>query len=171
VVQLKWWELQGGQLHTKACCSINVLHQWRSLLQKSPIKETIRCGSIKVIRVTGWRGVIGCLIFRGHFSQKSPIIGGSFAKNDLQLKASYGSSPPCTEWQTPHYKMWRNSKLIVNWVARLTFEKSLRLYLLWDIFHTIKCGSFRKLMVNLVVGLTFEKSLRLYICIEKSFTL
>ena len=31
----------------------------------------------------------------GHFPRKSRIISGSFAKNDLQLKASCGSSPPC----------------------------------------------------------------------------
>jgi len=45
---------------------------------------------------TGWRRPIGCHFVIIHLSQKSPILNGSFAENNQQLKASYGSSPPCT---------------------------------------------------------------------------
>ena len=44
---------------------------------------------------TEWQNPAGCLICVGYFPQKNPTVSGSFAKRDLQLKASYASAPLC----------------------------------------------------------------------------
>jgi len=84
---------------------------YRVLLQKRPIilrsliivatpYASVICicnmvQSYTSVSCTGRRRPIGCLIFIGHFPQNSHIISGSFAKNNLQLKASCQFSPPC----------------------------------------------------------------------------
>ena len=76
----------------------------------------------KTLCVTGWRRIIGCLIFIGHFPQKSPVIRGTFVNNDLQLKASYGSSPPYNirSSKTPDVNIYIRKTLHVNILSSKT---------------------------------------------------
>jgi len=66
---------------------------WHGLKKQNKIIKGV---GLVAVEGTGWRRPTGCLISIGQFPQKIPVISGSFAKNHLQLKTSYGFSPPCS---------------------------------------------------------------------------
>jgi len=60
-------------------------------------KETSAAtGETVTLHYTVWRKPIGCLIFISNFPQKSSTISGSFAKHDLQFKASSTTGSSCS---------------------------------------------------------------------------
>ena len=60
---------------------INVVAKNHSFLSRFLLPVSLKAGVV----CTELRRVTGCLIFIGHFPQKSPRISGSFAERDVQL--------------------------------------------------------------------------------------
>jgi len=98
---------------------------------------------IIIFEGTGWRRPIGCLIFVGHFPQKSPIIIVSFAERDLQLKASYASSPPCNigaEDNIWEISIWKSLDFFVLFFWNLHWLTYTRILNFDSYFHARQCG-------------------------------
>ena len=85
---------------------------------------------------------MGCLIFAGDFTEKSPVISGSFAKRDLQLEAFYASSPTCTQCSI---------FIDIQYTVELTFEN----------FYSIRS---RHISLNAVCAYVYMRACMYVLC-------
>ena len=77
---------------------------------------------------------------RGHFLQKSPIISGSFAKRDLQLKASYASLPPCIHKHALSIQLNQINSMKMSHIRTHTLKQQKKTHLKLNPVHWTHCA-------------------------------
>jgi len=97
---------------------------------------------------TGWRRLIGSLVFIRHFPQKWPKSSGSFVENDLQLRGSLNLRHPvqrsCRTYEgvmlhihmcskTPSY-IWHDFCICVIWLFHMC-DMTPFIYVVWFPSH------------------------------------
>jgi len=103
-------------------------------------------------------------MFIGHFPPKSSKISGSFAGNDLQLQASYGSSPLCNTME-----IGRNFVGVSKWINWSNFKDipftiytmvNIRVWLLRISTRVSKLCKFSKIcsLLNALYEMTKEQT-------------
>jgi len=84
------WLRRGTRTRTRARtqtwhnCRAHLLHLFQSAVLSLSHSLSLACDLRRVTsaRHIGWLRPIGCLMFRSHSLQKSPIISGSFSEKD-----------------------------------------------------------------------------------------